>query len=102
MKTRMSSFIYPLILSKSSETGGIVYFSLSKAMTLSEEDMSEKTGTGGRFFGTAILVLGSVVSCVSLRDEAPAGALSWVSVATTASPDPSSVSRRLSRAFRLV
>ena len=70
-------------------------------MTLSEEDMSEKTETGGIFFGTAISVLGSVVSCVSHRDEASAGVLSQVSMATTAPSHPSSVSRRLSREFKL-
>ena len=95
------SFIYPLILSKTSKTGGTGYFSLSKAMTLSEEAMSEKTETCGIFFETAILMLGSVASCVSHRDEAPAGAWSWVRVATTTPSVPSSVSRRLSREFRL-
>ena len=70
-------------------------------MTLSEEDMSEKTETCRIFFETIILVLGSVVSCVSHRDEASAGVLSRVSVATTTPSHPSSVSRRLSREFRL-
>ena len=70
-------------------------------MTLSEEDMSEKTKTGGISCRTAILVLGSVVSCVSHRDEASAGVLSRVSMATTAPSHPSSVSWRLSCEFKL-
>ncbi len=68
-------------------------------MTPSEK-VSEETETSGRLFGTALLVLASVVSCTPHGTVVPVCALSWVSVITIAS-GPSSVSRRLSREFRL-
>ncbi|KAI9465999.1 hypothetical protein BJY52DRAFT_1238730 [Lactarius psammicola] len=74
-------------------TGSTGYFSLLKAMAPSEIDVLEETETGGRLFGTVVLVLVSVVACT------PNGTLSWVNVTTPF--DPSSDSRRLSREFRL-
>ncbi len=62
--------------------------------------MSEETESGGSPFGTAVLVFASIVSCTPHGTRVPVRALSWVSVATTQS-GPSSVSRRLSREFRL-
>ncbi len=83
-----------------SATGGTGYLSLSKAMTLSENDVAEETETGGRLFGTAVLMLVSVVPCAPHGTVAPVRTLSWVNV-TTAPSGPSSVSRRLSREFSL-
>ncbi len=78
-------------------TGGTGDFSLSKAMTLSE---NKETETGERLFGTAVSLLASIVSCAPHGTVVPVRALSWVNVTTTPS-DPSSVSRRLSREFKL-
>ena len=85
-------------------TGGFGYFSLSKAKTLSVNDTpeSEETLTGGVCFGKAVLVFVSVVTCAAHGTMAPTAmrTLSWVNVFTTPS-GPSSVTRRLSREFRL-
>jgi hypothetical protein len=72
----------------------------SEAMTLSEMDTSEGTLAGESLFGTPALVIASVVTCTPQRSMAPVPALSWESVIATP-PCPSSVSRRLSREFRL-
>ncbi|SRR6266702_8201886 len=81
-------------------TGGTEYFSLSKAITLSGNDVSEERGSGGRLSGMAVLVLGSVVSCAPHGTVVTVRTLNWLNVATTPS-GLSSVSRRLSREFRL-
>jgi hypothetical protein len=70
-------------------------------MTLSENDMSEKTETGGRLFGTATLVLTFVVSGVSHETAVTVGVLNWMNVSTATPSGPSSVSRRLTREFSL-
>lgn len=93
--------VFANLLTHTPGTGDTGYFFLSKVMTLSENDMSEKTEGGGKFLGTAALVLASVASCVSGGTAAPVRARNWVRVATTTSSGPSSVSRRLSREFRL-
>ena len=85
---------------KISGTGGGGYFALSKAVTLSDNDASEYTLTGGRLLGAAVLVLDSVVICTPPGVVVPVRAFSWVNVVTTLSR-PSSASRRLSREFRL-
>jgi hypothetical protein len=88
---------------KTPGTGGLGYFSLSKAKTLSVNDATESDETlGGRFFGIAALVLVSVVTCTAHGTVVPARTLrlSWVNVFTIPS-GPSSVSLRLSREFRL-
>ncbi len=87
-------FIYlPAHTFTTSATGGTGYFSLSKAMTLSENDVSEEAEAGGRLFGTVVSVLASLVSCTSHGTVVPVRTLSWVNVVTTPS-GPSSVSRR--------
>ena len=106
-RTRMQEmdrarWVFVNLLAHTPGTGDTGYLFLSKVMTLSENDMSEKTEAGGRFFGTAALVLVSVASWVSDGSAVPAGALNWVSVATTTPSCPSSVSRRLSREFMLL
>jgi hypothetical protein len=96
--------LFATYAAKTPDAGGIGYFSLSKAKTLSVNDASEsdETLTGGRSSGKAALVLVSVVTCTAHGTVVPTRALrlSWVNVATTPS-GPSSVSRRLSREFRL-
>lgn len=89
---------------KTPGTAGLGYFALSKAKTLSVNDASEseETLTGGAFFGKAVLVFVSVVTCTAHGTVAAVAmrALSWVNVVITPS-SPSSVSRGLSREFRL-
>ena len=70
-------------------------------MTLSESDMSEKTETGGRLFGTAAMVLTSVVSDVSHEIAVTVGVLNCMNVSTATPPGPSSAPRSLTREFRL-
>ena len=85
---------------------GVGYFSLSKAMTMSEYDLSvdlsQEILTGERLFETSALVLDSVITCTPPRFvvPVPVRALSWESVVTTP-PCSSRASRRLSREFRL-
>jgi hypothetical protein len=82
-------------------TGGIVgYFSLSKAMTMSENDLPEESLTGGSLFGASALLLDSFVTRTPPRAVMPVRALNWENVLTRP-PGLSSVSRRLSREFRL-
>jgi hypothetical protein len=83
-------------------TGGTGYFSLSKAMTKSENDLPEESLTGGRLFGTSALMLDSVIACTPPTGRAvmPVRPLSWENVLTKPL-GLSSVSRRLSREFRL-
>ncbi|KAH9053639.1 hypothetical protein EDB87DRAFT_1650905 [Lactarius vividus] len=50
-------------------TGNTRYFSLLRARTLSEKYASEETETGGRPFGTAVLLASS--SLAWLRDWCP-------------------------------
>ncbi|SRR6266571_7066000 len=84
------------VTTSESATVGTGCFSLSKVITLSE---NKETETGEGPFGTTVVLLASVVSCAPLGTVVPVRALSWVNVATP--PGPSSVSRRLSREFRL-
>jgi hypothetical protein len=79
---------------------GIWSWCLSKAMPSSEIDASDETLNGGRLFGTAALLLASVVTCTLGGVMVPMRTSSWVNVITTP-PGPSSVSRRLSREFKL-
>ncbi|KAI9428692.1 hypothetical protein H4582DRAFT_499554 [Lactarius indigo] len=72
--------------------GGAVYFSLLKAMALSEIGVSKETETSGRLFGIAALVLVSVVTCPAHGTVVPVRALSWLNATTSSCP--SSVSRR--------
>lgn len=66
-KNSCRDFVIHLLLAaytgNTSGTEGAGYFALSKAMTLSENDASEETLTGGKLLGTAVLVLVSVVMC---------------------------------------
>lgn len=48
-------------------TGGIGYFSLSEAMTTSENDLLEESLTRGRLFGASALMFDSVVTCTPPR-----------------------------------
>ena len=65
----------PAYAVKTGGTGGTGYFSLLKTMTLSENDVLEETETGGRLFGTAMLVLVSVVTCTPSGTVVPVRAL---------------------------
>ncbi len=85
---------------KTPAAGGAGYFSLLKAITLSENGVSEETESGGRLLGTAVFVLVSVVSCTPRGTVVLVHTSSCVNM-TTIPSGPSSVSRRLSRVFRL-
>ena len=81
--------------------GGTGYICLSKAMPWSEIDNSEEALAGGVLFEIAALVQALVVACTPCGVAVPICDSGWVNMVTTPSR-PSSVSRRLSREFRLV